>query len=181
MTDWTTIITTLGAAAIAAAGGWYGARKTAQVSLQAIRAENERLREQHREDHLRNRQTTYHLFLTADRDLENMLTGEMPHTAEEQLALYREWRRLAIGCGLFGTEEVRRRSQQLFDEYMSVGKEIDARSDLATITAAFRAHQSAISKARESLIEAMRADVAPETRDESKPPNDDEGSREAAR
>jgi hypothetical protein len=44
LADWTTIVTTLGAAGIAGAGGWYGARKTAEVSIQQTKAENERLR-----------------------------------------------------------------------------------------------------------------------------------------
>jgi hypothetical protein len=69
VTDWTTVATTLGAAGIAGlgglAGGWYGARKTAEVSIKQVEADNERLREQHREDHLRNRQGTYHNLLNA--------------------------------------------------------------------------------------------------------------------
>jgi hypothetical protein len=88
--DWTTILTTFGAAGIAAAGGWYGARKTAEVSLKQADAENERLREQHREDHLRNRLGTYHDFVAADRELARMVMEEVPGLdVAEAMNLYR--------------------------------------------------------------------------------------------
>jgi hypothetical protein len=164
VTDWTTILTTLGAASIAAVGGWYGARKTAEVSLKQVGAENERLREQHREDHLRNRQGTYHDFLAADRELAMMVMEEVPGLdVPEAMNLYRRWTRLAIGVQLFGTEEARAKVTKLVEEYAAVGKEVDLSGtpDQEQLTAAFRGRQREINTARDAVIEAMRNDVAP--------------------
>jgi hypothetical protein len=73
--DWTVILTAVGAAAVT--GGFGGIRRSTDVTKKQIaeetsrakdqiEAENERLRAQHQEDHLRNRQTTYHALLTAE-------------------------------------------------------------------------------------------------------------------
>jgi hypothetical protein len=164
VTDWTIVLTTLGSAGIAASAGWYAARKTAEVSLRQADAENERLREQHREDHLRNRQGTYHEFLSADRNMGRTLGEDIrPEQVEEIEALYARWSHLSVGLQLFGSEDVTRAGRALVDEYASVGRALegndpDAAEDAA---AAYRAAQARINDARDVLLIAMRNDVGP--------------------
>jgi hypothetical protein len=80
VTDWTIILTAVGTAFATGGLGYLGIRRSTdvtryQVSEETARAhalseaENERLRAQHREDHLRNRQGTYHNLLTAEQNL----------------------------------------------------------------------------------------------------------------
>jgi hypothetical protein len=84
MADWTVILTAVGATGITAGLGYLGIRRTTDVTKkqiaeetararEQIEGENERLRTQHREDHLRNRQATYHALLTADSELADAL------------------------------------------------------------------------------------------------------------
>src|SRR5919197_1517169 len=63
MADWTTILTTVGAAVVAGDSGYWTARSQGRTEIAKVQAENDRLRMQHREEHLRNRQATYHKLL----------------------------------------------------------------------------------------------------------------------
>jgi len=74
--DWTTIVTAIGASTVAGVTGYASARYSGKVAMRQIEAENERLREQHREDHLRNRQGTYHEFIQADLAMSIALQSE---------------------------------------------------------------------------------------------------------
>jgi hypothetical protein len=78
--DWTVILTTVGAAAVTgplaiSASGEAPTLTKKQIEEETTRtnaqiaAENDRLRDQYREDHLRNRQSTYHALLTAEQAL----------------------------------------------------------------------------------------------------------------
>lgn len=77
MADWTVILTSAAAAGVTGGFGYLGIRRSTDVTKQQmaeettrsreqIEAENERLRIQHREEHLRNRQGTYRDLLAAD-------------------------------------------------------------------------------------------------------------------
>jgi hypothetical protein len=77
------------AAAIAGAVGllsniptYMSARRSADVELARVRAESERLREQHREAERQNRQGTYHRVLAALNRFDMIATG-YPFTSEE--------------------------------------------------------------------------------------------------
>jgi hypothetical protein len=54
--DWTVILTSVGAAGVTGVFGYLGVRRSTDVTKTQTEAENERLRTQHQEDHLRNRQ-----------------------------------------------------------------------------------------------------------------------------
>src|SRR3982751_1519721 len=109
MTDWTTILTTIGASAVTGVVAWYGTRTSAEVANRQTHAEIERLREQHAEDHRRNRQTTYHRFLATDAHL-RMFTNRLDKLDGDEVnefgAVLVAWRDHISGVRLFGTETV---------------------------------------------------------------------------
>lgn len=116
MADWTVISTSLGAAGITGTVGYRTARWQGRVSLDQARMELEHLRAQHREDHLRNRQATYHEFLDEASwwgriraETHAIFSEEEPD--EEVEAQLREaqarFRHLLNGVRLFGTSDVR--------------------------------------------------------------------------
>jgi hypothetical protein len=172
--DWTTIITAVGAAGVAGGFGYLGARKQAEIALAQVRGENERLREQHREDHLRNRQGTYHRMLSADREFLTILegTGRDPGVDadayyEDIVARFREWHDLATAVVLFGTEEAREATLALMDAYdvvvdkaASLAAERDGDEPRAFVDAMSQ-EGGPIREARVRLIAAMRDDVGP--------------------
>lgn len=119
MADWTTVAAAGVAGAAALGGGvlgYLGARVQARVGLRQVEADLERLREQHREEHMRNRQGTYHRFLnTAGR-----LRAIPPEWAavndderERASKAVEEFSSLLNGVELFGTREVRLAAEKL--------------------------------------------------------------------
>lgn len=61
----------------------YATKLQAQATLAQIAAERERQKAQHAEDHRRNRQTTYHLFLTAAAQL-RAIRGRVASGTDEE-------------------------------------------------------------------------------------------------
>ena len=181
MVDWTVVITTLGAAGLTGGFAYAAARWQGRVALESVRAENERLRIQHREEHLRNRQTTYHRFLdaTATFDRMRLMTnsvydlGETSEEAKKHLDdLNATFRNLLNGVVLFGAEPVRRAAQRLdrlHDEitaewWANIKAVFDAGAERERLTLgrAFRGHRlPEWDEAHNELVDAMRADVAP--------------------
>jgi len=112
--DWTIVLTTVGAAGVTGGLGYLGIRKSTELTKkqmteettragEQIEAENERLRIQHREDHLRNREATYHALLTAD----SQLAGAMGHGIGDAQEAFSKFEHLGNGAAIFGTDAVK--------------------------------------------------------------------------
>jgi hypothetical protein len=124
VSDWTIVATTLGASAITGAVGYFSAKWQGKVGLEQANQETRRLRLQHQEDHLRNRQNTYHEFLDeaatwertkATTDAIFGVEVQTPEQEETWQERNRRFRHLLNGVYLFGTEPVRRAAKDLFD------------------------------------------------------------------
>ena len=74
---------------------------------------------QHREDHLRNRQGTYHNLITADQNLQNALG----HGIGDPNAALDEFRHLGNGAVLFGSAAVKDAVRFLLAQYVVVVRE----------------------------------------------------------
>jgi hypothetical protein len=155
--------------------GYLGIRRSTdvtryQVSEETARAyalseaENERLRAQHREDHLRNRQGTHHNLITADQNLQNALGHGIgnPNEALDQ------FRHLGNGAVLFGSDAVKDAVPALLVQYVLVVREAqdlagDKPPSPADIRTAFEEHRERVHAASNAMIEAMRDDVGPKS------------------
>lgn len=187
MSDWTIVVTTLGASGITGLVGYASAKWQGNVALDQARMENERLEAQHREDHLRNRQATYHDFLDYAATWERIATttrqifGEDEPNEEARARgeeADRRFRHLLNGVLLFGTEPVRQAARELERIQTQITAEWWARIDGERVR---RRQQGPDAQRRpepvgfafpierreeweaalERLIDAMRADVAP--------------------
>ena len=142
--------------------------------------ENERLRIQHREDHLRNRQTTYHEFLDASATWERsrrttqLMFGEAPGDVEEENLRTEDqrFRHLLNAVVLFGTDPVKTAATEFDHVHNEILTEWWGRLNERRrsgqppepVGFAFPMHRTEEwDQAREKLIEAMRSDVAPDT------------------
>ncbi len=179
MTDWTLITTTLGASAIAATSAYLIAKRGAEATArqveagttrarEQIEAENERLRAQHREDHLRNRQGTYHRFVAGEyRYMETFRNLAAGLTATSDPAdWYYEFVTLALGVELFGTEKVRKAGSVVLAASSKATTEMNVATSegvppIDAAKAAYEANAKVINAARAALIQEMRGDVAP--------------------
>lgn len=162
MADWTLILTTLGTASITGLFGYRVAQRNGDVALRGIEAENDRLREQHREDHLRNRQGTYHNLITADQNLQNALG----HGSDNPTVALDQFRHLGNGAVLFGSDAVKDAVPALLAQYVLAVREAqelagDKPPSPADIRTAFEEHRGGIHAASNAMIQAMREDVGP--------------------
>jgi hypothetical protein len=162
MTDWTLIGTTVGAAAVTGAFGYGAAWLQARTQIHQADAELRRLRAQHAEDHLRNRQGTYHSFLSGMQEFEGIAdrVQRAGGGTEYEEAFY-EWRQrqdhLYSGVRLFGSPEVVPLVETFHGDFLAFGQA--ARAELGAerlleLEARWRASLAA-------LTEAMRHDVQP--------------------
>jgi hypothetical protein len=172
-TDWTVVLT----AGLSVLGalfggllGYLGARQQARVSIRQTEAENERLRDQHREDHLRNRQGTYHRFLTLDRKYVAVFRGNLTlgrsATEEEAAAVVDAYEEASDGVVLFGTESASAAVLELQELWRSVLEEMNQRGGGGTdfqrvASEVVGERREELRAARRQVIEAMRTDVAP--------------------
>jgi hypothetical protein len=172
VTDWTVILTAVGASAVSGTFGYLAARQGAKASIRQaetqhatalaqIEAENARLREQHKEDHLRNRQGTYHRFLNVESEFRGKLErGEVTHED------FRDFHAVGMGVEIFGARPVRDISRQVVAGWRTIVEELNRRTreegeDLRTAAkAALAQHDPAMNNLRGELYEAMRADIA---------------------
>jgi hypothetical protein len=171
--DWTIVLTTVGAAGVTGGFGYLGIRKSTEVtkrqmaeetarSREQIQAENERLGAQHREDHLRNRQGTYHLLLDADQELASAF-GQGIGDAQ---AAFKKFSHLGNGVQLFGTDPVKNAVKEVLAGYVYIFREAKKRAgdravSPADIRTVFEEQAGRIGAARTALLEAMREDVGP--------------------
>jgi hypothetical protein len=180
VTNWTLIITTLGASGISATSAYWIAKRGSDATArqveaettrarEQIEAENERLREQHREDHLRNRQGTYHQFLAGEyrymAAFRDAAAGARP-TRDEIDKWWPDFVTLALGVELFGAPTVHEVGAVLLKAWFGASLALDAelRNGVAFAEAARRAYEAneqAINTARAALVREMRRDVAP--------------------
>jgi hypothetical protein len=163
LTDWTLIVTAIGTASVTGIVGYGTAKLNTRTELRRIEAENERLRAQHREDHLRNRQGTYHLLLNVDRQYTDaILRRENP----------RPWQRAfhdaAMGVVLFGTEAARDAMNAVILTYADVWSEAIEQTGgsepavtPAALLDAWHKLSSEMNARKDALLQAMRDDVGP--------------------
>jgi hypothetical protein len=166
MTDWTLILTSVGTSAVAGSlTGWFvylGAKRSGAVALRGVEAENERLREQHREDHFRHRQGVYHDFLDVDRALmrRSPRVTEMP--MEEIEALFVALEHTYNAVLLFGTPAVIGAAETLIERWGEVsdrGEELDDEAWEHRVSIAVDELRGELIQARTDLVRAMRDDV----------------------
>jgi hypothetical protein len=144
---------------VALAGFVYNERRA-----HADRAANRELAEaQHREEHLRNRQAAYLDFLNAERHFE-VLVMDGSATRDDFLKFNDVANRVAI----LGLQPVTTLAATLASEYGAVYEAArkaagtGAPGSPAQIIAAYNTRKAAITKTRVELVDAMRADVAPD-------------------
>jgi hypothetical protein len=161
VTDWTLIATTLGTASITGLLGYLVAKRNGEVTLRGVEAENERLREQHREDHFRHRQGSYHDFLNVERALRfRFATSGKGRTAEEFIPLFGKLDDTYNGVILFGSPAVIEASEVLLDCYQEVAGTANELGDVAdALPRAMAQMNQPLEDARRDLVRAMRDDV----------------------
>jgi hypothetical protein len=164
MTDWTTVLVAVGPAAVTGLVGYLTARRNAAVALAGLTSENQRLREQYKEDHLRNRQTTYHDLLVAEARLQEVLRTYRGGQAVDpkQSERYDDLVKAGIGAMIFGTDQVRAGARLLLNLYAEIADQVTT-YDFGTKLLEERDED--ITSARIALTDAMRGDVAPQPRD----------------
>jgi hypothetical protein len=171
--DWTVILTGVGVAGVTGFLGYLGIHRSTDVTKtqiaeettrarEQIEAENERLRAQHREDHLRNRQGTYHALLTADQELASAFGLGI---GEAQKA-FAKFSHLGNGAALFGTDVVKDAITAVLAQYVEAFREAKKRAGDRPVTPAdiktvFEERLKGIQAARTALLDAMREDVGP--------------------
>jgi hypothetical protein len=93
------------------------AKTQAGVELARVKAENTRLRAQHREDERRNRQGTYHRLLAVWNRLDAFATGYPPESDDQFRAAVDEASFLTSGVHMFGSPDVREAVRQVEHEF----------------------------------------------------------------
>jgi len=180
LNDWIALAAVAGSTSVGLAGilaTIYGSKRQADAVLAQIAGEGERERQaaQHDEDHRRNRQATYHLFLTAAAQLRALPPLRSETEDDRRAAEEKRWEFLHLlnGVELFGTEAVRgaalsvraaieRKSRagkvEVFESPPGyVGEE--GRESIQAIFDLLR--DAEVRELMDELIAAMRADVAP--------------------
>jgi hypothetical protein len=137
-----------------------------RVTRAGIEAENERLRDQHRQEHFRTRASTYHAFLNADLLLQTRLAYEAEVLSRDE---YDQWSRqfldLLTGVVLFGTEAAQVTAELLLKAHQNVFtgfmQDTSQRSFGEKMRDAYQAQYGAILISRQACERATREDVAP--------------------
>src|SRR5438034_4214462 len=160
--DWTLVVTTLGAAGIAGASGYMAAWRQGSVALRQVEAENERLRDQHREDHFRHRQGVYHGLLNVEREFARAMAVTRENFDERRMADWMaRFHHAYNAVMLFGTDHVREAASDLADAYRTmIAPHVGKRGSYNKIVrTAYDDAAESIQDARDAIITAMRADV----------------------
>jgi hypothetical protein len=169
VSDWSSVaIAGIGAGAGVLGGGvgYLGARLQARVGFRQIDAESDRLRQAHEEDHFRNRQATYHNFLDVEQRFLALVSTGMPDVSED---VYSQWladyHHTYDGVVLLGAESVRDAAQAVNDSHYVISADQLGEGDFTTrLRKSYLKHQPEYRANRAALLDAMRADVAPESR-----------------
>jgi hypothetical protein len=148
--------------------GYGAARLHFDAALRQIEGENARLNAQHREDHLRNRQGTYHDALNAEFQLQATMSafslGLRPPT--NMHVEFEKLMNVINGVELFGSEEAAKAARKLLHAYSAATEEARATDPTnphsqRALAQALANHRARLTAARLEMLEAMRADVAP--------------------
>jgi hypothetical protein len=154
-----------GPAAVTGAVGYLGARLQYRSAIRQAEVGLETLQVQHREDHLRNRQTTYHGLLNAVRSLDIMMYREPPPTLADLGTWLTNIDDLLNGAVLFGTTPVREAADAFaatLGKLPVVAEERHAaKRDFEQFKAAYEDLRSEVRDGFRGLVDAMRTDVAP--------------------
>ncbi len=136
------------------------AERSAAVELERIRAENERLRDQHREDERRNRQGTYHRMIAVLDRLDYYATGYPPRD-EQYDETVAEFNYLYGGILLFGPPSVTNEVGPLLQILSEVGRGMAAAEGTRAERwrEAYLPRRDDFTRAQGRLVAAMHADV----------------------
>jgi hypothetical protein len=171
---WAAIIAVVGGAISGSIAGWVGFKvaqvQTAltkqtissheRVELAKVKAENERLRDQHHEVERQHRQGTYHRFLAVIDAIDRIGTGMPVPTDDEFTATLQEFNYLHGGIHLFGDDRVRDALGPLIDLLEKAGEgNVQYASSVERFRRGYIPHRHAVISAQYAIIEAMRADV----------------------
>jgi hypothetical protein len=163
VTDWTPVLVAGVTGITGVLGGVIGfliARSQASVERAKIHAENERLRIQQDLSYETERRLVYHNFF--DTLYRFYLAGidSKPFESEEEFSAFlAEEDSRAVAAQLFGTEEVRRAVLALDDLLAVIVNAADV--DHEKIPIAYDEHSEEWTSTAQTVIEAMRRDVAP--------------------
>src|SRR5438046_5509883 len=97
--------------------GWIAARAQIQVAAEQASAELKRLQAAHVEEHLRNRQNTYHQLLDVEREWARLLIQRKKITPEQHAEWLVSYHHFNNGVVLFGSERVRAAAEALATTY----------------------------------------------------------------
>jgi len=142
--------------------GYAGAWKQAQTAVAQAREETQRLNVGFAEEHLRNRQETYHQFLKTLRELDAYLVGQAP-LDPTVLAEWRDRYNLyRAGIDLFGAPTVIAATNAVGGALGKAMPRVTLESEVAQkrMRETFYTHRAELHEARAALTAAMRADVA---------------------
>jgi hypothetical protein len=152
------------ASAITASITWMVSRNSARVELGKVEAEMERLREGHREEERRNRQSTYHEFLDILTAIHQTLGVSTSQEEVDGSGL--RYNHLLAGVLLFGSAEVRDSAydvntvfQEMWAEFATAYNAADSAAYPDTWAAITSSHEPAFSAAVSDLVHLMNADV----------------------
>jgi hypothetical protein len=154
--DLTPVLTALIGATGTGVGGWIGyltSKRGSSVELRRIEAENERLREQHREDHSRHRQAVYHDFLDTAHRFHQDMVGTEKMTRDEKREWLRVFEHRTNAVLLFGAQSASEAARGLYDAMgdLMAAKGYRGEEDERKFVTAYYA-----------AVDAMRLDTAPE-------------------
>ena len=136
--------------------GYATARRSAAVELRKVEAENERLRTEHGEEHLRHRQAVYHDFLDSAHRYHQAVGGVEPFpTPADYTAWRNKYEHDLSAVSLFGTEPAWRAGQAL-DKAMQDA--LDALGDPDKYSGPL---EDNFMKRWDEVVVAMRPDTAP--------------------
>jgi hypothetical protein len=105
-------------AAVTGCVAWTASRNASRVELAKVQADNERLKDSHREDERRNRQSTYHQFIDVSTDLLQILGRTKPQ--EMRIEICNRYNHLLSGVLVFSPPSVRAGATELNAVYSKI-------------------------------------------------------------
>jgi uncharacterized membrane-anchored protein YhcB (DUF1043 family) len=168
MVDWTTVATAAIAGGTGLLTGVVAARFQVKTSSSQQRTQLELLELQQAEAFRTARREVYREFLEAERAFQTLVFSAQ----QLNRAIYAEWQetfdRAFVNVQLLATMKVREEVERFADTFprkLRVPRTADAEADSRAIRSGYAELLPAIRKARSGIIDAMRRDVAGETRD----------------
>ncbi|HZV72944.1 MAG TPA: hypothetical protein VFF79_04440 [Conexibacter sp.] len=165
MSAGTTIVLTLGPAAITGLVGYAVARTHVGITEVQVAAERDRLRTEHAEAARQSRQAAYHAFLTLLYRLDMLVSGFGSEDFSD--AVFKHWAdeflQLCGGIGLSSEPPVRAALHDVRNVIDAIGLAAvsthDHRPFAESFAAAYRAQRGALDGSMSALLTAMQVDV----------------------